>query len=160
MTSPPGGSRLGRAMGSGRAPVPGGAVGWRRRYGSGAETVPLAGRPWCLPLADRVLLVAVHYRTNLTTRQLPPLFAISPTTVCRVIHRLRPLLAIVPAPRPVADVERLWIVDGTLVSVHTVRRPHPPATTGSRPTGAPEDDDGLTAEDRLTSARAESTCPG
>lgn len=34
-----------------------------------------------------------------------------------MIHRLRPLLALEPAPRPVADVERLWIVDGTLVPV-------------------------------------------
>nr|WP_260605155.1 hypothetical protein [Streptomyces sp. WAC01280] len=29
---------------------------------------PDGGRPWCLPLADRVLLVAVYYRTNLTMR--------------------------------------------------------------------------------------------
>ncbi|KAB2590433.1 hypothetical protein [Streptomyces arboris] len=56
----------------------------RERGGNG----PASGRPWCLPLADRVLVVAV----------------------CRVIQRLRPLLAIEPAPRPVADVERLWIV--------------------------------------------------
>lgn len=41
----------------------------------------------------------------------------SPATDCRVIQRLRPILAIEPAPRPVADVERLWIVDGTLVPV-------------------------------------------
>lgn len=33
------------------------------------------------------------------------------------VHRLRPLLALEPAPRPVVDVERLWIVDGTLVPV-------------------------------------------
>lgn len=85
----------------------------RERGGNG----PGGGRPWCLPLADRVLLVAVYYRTNLTMRQLSPLLGISPATVCRVIHRLRPLLAIEPAPRPVADVERLWIVDGTLVPV-------------------------------------------
>ncbi|RLV64313.1 hypothetical protein STAN_7133 [Streptomyces sp. CBMAI 2042] len=85
----------------------------RERGGNG----PGGGRPWCLPLADRVLLVAVYYRTNLTMRQLAPLFGISPATVCRVIQRLRPLLAIKPAPRPVADVERLWIVDGTLVPV-------------------------------------------
>ncbi|MFD8986172.1 transposase, partial [Streptomyces sp. NPDC059564] len=46
-----------------------------------------------------------------------PLFGISPATVCRVIQRLRPLLALEPAPRPVADVDRLWIVDGTLIPV-------------------------------------------
>ncbi|WP_189748705.1 helix-turn-helix domain-containing protein, partial [Streptomyces nojiriensis] len=78
---------------------------------------PGGGRPWCLPLADRVLLVAVYYRTNLTMRQLAPLFGVSPATVCRVIQRLGPLLALEPAPRPVADVDRLWIVDGTLIPV-------------------------------------------
>ncbi|MDF9874640.1 hypothetical protein OKW18_006778 [Streptomyces pratensis] len=38
-----------------------------------------------------------------------------------MIHRLRPHLALEPAPRPVADVERLWIVDGTLVPVRDRR---------------------------------------
>ncbi|WP_327334009.1 transposase [Streptomyces anulatus] len=85
----------------------------RERGGNG----PGGGRPWCLPLADRVLLVAVYYRTNLTMRQLAPLFGVSPATACRVIQRLGPLLAIEPAPRPVADAERLWIADGTLVPV-------------------------------------------
>ncbi|BBJ47047.1 hypothetical protein SSPO_097650 [Streptomyces antimycoticus] len=85
----------------------------RERGGNG----PGGGRPWCLPLADRVLLVAVYYPTNLTMRQLAPLFGISPATVCRVIQRLGPLLALAPAPRPVADVERLWTVDGTLIPV-------------------------------------------
>ncbi|GGS91498.1 hypothetical protein GCM10010286_15240 [Streptomyces toxytricini] len=50
-------------------------------------------------------------------RQLAPLFGISSATVCRVIQRLRPMLALEPAPRPVADVDRLWIVDGTLIPV-------------------------------------------
>ncbi|MDX3587533.1 transposase family protein [Streptomyces europaeiscabiei] len=35
------------------------------------------GRPWSLPLEDRVLLVASYWRTNLTMRQLAPLFGIS-----------------------------------------------------------------------------------
>ncbi|MFG3165722.1 transposase family protein [Streptomyces sp. NPDC048200] len=78
---------------------------------------PGGGRPWCLPLADRVLLIAVYYRTNLTMRQLAPLFGVSPATVCRVIQRLRPLLAIEPASHPADAVERLWIVDGTLAPV-------------------------------------------
>ncbi|MFF8532406.1 transposase [Streptomyces sp. NPDC015532] len=85
----------------------------RERGGNG----PGGGRPWCLPLADRVLLVAVYYRTNLTMRQLAPLFGISSATVCRVVQRLGPLLALQPAPRPTADIERLWIVDGTLIPV-------------------------------------------
>ncbi|MET8509971.1 transposase family protein [Streptomyces sp. NPDC004787] len=85
----------------------------RERGGNG----PGGGRPWCLPLADRVLLVAVYYRTNLTMRQLAPLFGCSPATVCRVIQRLRPLPAIEPAARLADAVERLWIVDGTLIPV-------------------------------------------
>ncbi|MFF4977939.1 transposase family protein [Streptomyces sp. NPDC001083] len=85
----------------------------RERGGDG----PGGGRPWRLPLADRVLLVAVYYRTNLTMRQLAPLFGVSPATVCRTIQRLRPLLAIEPASRPADAVERLWIVDGTLIPV-------------------------------------------
>ncbi|GAA2745982.1 hypothetical protein GCM10010440_35950 [Kitasatospora cinereorecta] len=78
---------------------------------------PRTGRPWCLPLEERVLLVAVYYRTNLTMRQLAPLFGISTATVCRVVQRLGPLLALEPAPRPQPGVERLWIVDGTLIPV-------------------------------------------
>lgn len=85
----------------------------RERGGNG----PGGGRPWCLPLADRVLLVAVYCRTNLTMRQLAPLFGVSPATVCRVIQRLRPLPAIEPAARPADTSDRLWIVDGTLVPV-------------------------------------------
>lgn len=74
----------------------------RERGGNG----PGGGRPWCLPLADRVLLVAVA-----------PLFGISSATVCRVIQRLRPLLALEPAARPTDTADRLWIVDGTLIPV-------------------------------------------
>ena len=85
----------------------------RERGGGG----PRIGRPWCLPLADRVLMVAVYYRTNLTMRQLAPLFGVSPATVCRVIQWLRPLLALGPLTRPVDTADRLWIVDGTLVPV-------------------------------------------
>lgn len=40
----------------------------KERGGNG----PGGDRPWCLPLADRVLLVAVYYRTDLTMRQLAP----------------------------------------------------------------------------------------
>lgn len=45
----------------------------RERGGEGTNL----GRPWCLPLGERVLLVAVYYRTNLTMRQLAPLFGCS-----------------------------------------------------------------------------------
>ncbi|GHA93856.1 hypothetical protein GCM10010330_54880 [Streptomyces tendae] len=64
-----------------------------------------------------MLLVAAYYRTNLTMRQLAPLFGVSPATVCRVIQRLGPLLALELARTSQDPVERLWIVDGTLVPV-------------------------------------------
>ncbi len=93
-----------------------------REAGESGAGAGRKGAGWWPPLVPaaahhRVLLVAVYYRTNLTMRQLAPLFGISPATVCRVIQRLRPPLALEPAPRPVADVDRLWIVDGTLIPV-------------------------------------------
>lgn len=54
------------------------------------------GRPWTLPLAERVLMVAVYYRTNLTMRQLGPLFAVSAATVHRVVAEIGPYLALEP----------------------------------------------------------------
>jgi hypothetical protein len=65
-------------------------------------------------------MVAVYHRTNLTMRQLAPLFGVSPTTVCRVIQRLRPFLALEPAPRPVYAADLLWIVDGRARNLTTV----------------------------------------
>jgi hypothetical protein len=85
----------------------------RERGGNGT----LQGRPWALPLAERVLIVSVYYRTNLTMRQLGPLFGVSSSTVCRVIQKLGPLLAVEPMARPADAADRLWIVDGTLIPV-------------------------------------------
>ncbi|WP_412539698.1 transposase family protein [Longispora sp. K20-0274] len=85
----------------------------RRRGGDG----PGGGRPWCLPLSDRVLVVAVYYRTNLTMRQLGPMFGISAATVHRIVAKLGPLLAIAPVRRSPDAFDRVWIVDGTLVPV-------------------------------------------
>ncbi|MEU6195949.1 transposase family protein [Streptomyces sp. NPDC047061] len=85
----------------------------RKRGGSGT----LRGRPWALPLAERVLMVAVYYPTNLTMRQLGPLFGVSSSTVCRVVQRLGPLLALEPVSRTADAADRLWIVDGTLIPV-------------------------------------------
>ncbi|MET9694434.1 transposase family protein [Streptomyces sp. NPDC006514] len=46
------------------------------------------GWPWSLPLADRALLVTACWRTNLTMRQLAPLFGISKYPICcRPHHR-------------------------------------------------------------------------
>ncbi|MFE3603679.1 transposase [Streptomyces sp. NPDC059142] len=78
----------------------------------GADVVH-QGRPWSLPLEDRVLLVTAYWRTNLTLRQLAPLFGVSKSTACRVINHLGPLLALQPRKRFAKDA--VLIVDGTLV---------------------------------------------
>ncbi|MFE0381604.1 transposase family protein [Streptomyces inhibens] len=67
----------------------------------GAEAVR-RGRPWSLPLEDRFLLVAAYWRTNLTLRQLAPLFGVSKSMADRVINHLGPLPArlVVVAGRP------------------------------------------------------------
>ena len=57
------------------------------------------GRPWGLPLEDRVLLVAAYWRTNLTLRQLAPLFGVSKSAVGRIIRDLAPWLALHPRKR-------------------------------------------------------------
>jgi Helix-turn-helix of DDE superfamily endonuclease len=54
------------------------------------------GRQWSLSLPDRVLLVATYWRTNLTMRQIGPLFGVSRSAAHRVIDSLGPLLT--PAP--------------------------------------------------------------
>ncbi|WTL80283.1 hypothetical protein OG328_51375 [Streptomyces sp. NBC_01518] len=62
------------------------------------------------------------------------MFGVSSSTVCRVIQRLGPLLAIEPVSRPAVAPEGVWIVDGTLIPLRGRRRPRPAATTGSRRT--------------------------
>lgn len=57
------------------------------------------GRPWSLPLEDRVLLVLAYWRTNLTMRQLAPLFGISKSAAGRIIDHLGPALALRPRRR-------------------------------------------------------------
>ena len=76
-----------------------------------------AGRRWGLSLADRVLLVAVYYRTNLTLRQTALLFGISKSAAGRVVDHLGPLLVLSPVARRHRP-DRLLIVDGTLVPTH------------------------------------------
>ncbi|MGW2479467.1 transposase [Streptomyces sp. NPDC001571] len=70
------------------------------------------GRPWVLPLGDRVLLVTAYWRTNLTMRQLAPLFGVSKSAADRIIDHLGPLLALQPRKRFRKDA--VLIVDGTL----------------------------------------------
>jgi hypothetical protein len=78
------------------------------------------GRPWGLSLEDRVLLVTAYWRTNLTMRQLAPLFGISKSAADRIIGHLGPLLALRQRKRFRKDT--VLIVDGTLVPTrdHTV----------------------------------------
>ncbi|MCI0383651.1 transposase [Streptomyces sp. CNQ085] len=85
----------------------------------GADAVR-RGRPWSLPLEDRVLLVAAYWRINLTLRQLALLFGISKSAADRIINRLGPQLALRPRRRFRKDA--VLIVDGTLVPTrdHTV----------------------------------------
>ncbi|MFI1769772.1 transposase [Streptomyces sp. NPDC020800] len=71
------------------------------------------GRPWSLPLEDRVLLVAAYRRANLTLRQLAPLFGVSKSAADRVIDHLGPSLALQQRRRFRRDA--VLIVDGTLV---------------------------------------------
>src|SRR6266516_1442662 len=72
------------------------------------------GRQWCLPLADRVLLVATYYRTNLPMRQLGPLFGVKTAAVHRIVDRLGPYLALA-ATRRRHRPDTVLIVDGTQV---------------------------------------------
>jgi hypothetical protein len=78
------------------------------------------GRPWSLPLQDRVLLVAAYWRTNLTLRQLAPLFGVSKSAADRIVDHLGPALALQPRKRFRKDT--VLIVDGTLVPTrdHTI----------------------------------------
>ena len=70
------------------------------------------GRPWSLSLEDRVLLVTAYWRTNLTMRQLAPLFGISKPAADRIIDHLGPLLALRQRSRFRRDT--VLIVDGTV----------------------------------------------
>jgi hypothetical protein len=79
------------------------------------------GRPWALLFTDRVLLVVLAYRTNLTMQQLGFLFGISHAAAHRVITRLAPPLAELLGPPP-TDRRELWVVDGTLIPVHDRQR--------------------------------------
>jgi hypothetical protein len=79
------------------------------------------GRPWSLPFPDRVLLVVLAYRTNLTMQQLRCLFGISHAAAHRVMSRLAEPLAKLLGPPP-TDRRELWIVNGTLIPVHDQQR--------------------------------------
>lgn len=75
------------------------------------------GRRWSLTLADRVLLAAVYYRTNLTYRQIALLFGISKSAVDRIVDHLAPLLTLEPT-RTSSSPQTVLIVDGMLVPTY------------------------------------------
>lgn len=69
-----------------------------------SPTVGRAGSG-ALDLADRVLLVASYWPTNLTMRQIGPLFGVSHSAAYRVIDTRAPLLALAPVrKRPVEQI--------------------------------------------------------
>ncbi|MFE6895240.1 transposase [Streptomyces sp. NPDC057694] len=84
---------------------------------------PGPGRPWSLTLEDRVLLVTAYWRTNLTLRQLAPLFGVSKSAAGRILARTGPLLALKQRQRFRRDT--VLIVDGTLVPTrdHDIAEP-------------------------------------
>lgn len=89
------------------------------------------GRPWSLQLPDRVLLVATYWRTNLTMRQIGPLFGVSHSAAHRIIDTLNPLLALAPVPNPVHGQITEWQEE--LNTVHRrVRARHRQARFASR----------------------------
>lgn len=81
----------------------------RREHGADQQR----GRPWSLSLEDRVLLVTVYWRTNLTMRQLAPLFGVSKSAAGRIIDHIGPMLAL--RQRKQFRTGTVLIVDGTLV---------------------------------------------
>jgi hypothetical protein len=81
--------------------------------GGDAITDGRPGRQWALGLPDRVLLVAAYWRTNLTMRQIGPLFGVSHSAAHRVIDTLGPLLALAPVRR--RRIDQIAIMDGTLI---------------------------------------------
>lgn len=94
----------------------------RQMEREGADA-PRLGRPWSPPLADRILLVAASRRTNLTMRQIAPLFGVSKSAADRIIDDLAPRLALRPSQRFAPDP--VLIVDGTLVPTrdHSIAAP-------------------------------------
>jgi hypothetical protein len=88
-----------------------------RRPGGARIADGRPGRQWALPLEDRVLLVAVYWRTNLTMRQTGHRSG-SRAAAHRVIDAVGPVLALAPLRR--RQNTEVAIVDGTLVPTRPV----------------------------------------
>jgi hypothetical protein len=78
------------------------------------------GRPWSLPLEDRVLLVVAYWRTNLTLWQLAPLSGVSKSAADRIVHHVGSLLAL--KQRQGFPTNTVLIADGTLVHTRPQHR--------------------------------------
>ena len=65
----------------------------RRKDRPGRRRKPGAGRKHTLPLADRLLMLLMYYRTYTTHAVLGFLFDVDDSAVCRNINPLQPLLA-------------------------------------------------------------------
>jgi DDE superfamily endonuclease/Helix-turn-helix of DDE superfamily endonuclease len=65
----------------------------RRKDRPSRRRKPGAGRKHTLPLADRLLMLLIYYRTYVTHAFLAFLFGIDDSAVCRNINPLQPLLA-------------------------------------------------------------------
>ncbi|MFE5868486.1 transposase family protein [Streptomyces roseifaciens] len=92
-------------------------------------------------MEDRVLLVVMYCRTNLSMSQLAPLFGISTTVVGRIVKRHGPLLTLEPAKRRPGSSDVL-VVDGTLVptrdrSVAALSKNRRPRSSGALDLRAP-----------------------
>lgn len=81
------------------------------------------GRPWELAFVDRMFLLVLHLRTNLTERQLAALFAVGDATTHRIIATNTPHLARLLPADPHLDRRHLYVVDGTLVPAHDRSEP-------------------------------------
>jgi hypothetical protein len=74
------------------------------------------GRPWALPLDQRIVIACTSLRTNLTVRELAAVFGISSAQAQRIVTDIvRRLAALVIASPEDLDRRYGWIVDGTLV---------------------------------------------
>lgn len=65
----------------------------RRKGRPGRRRKPGAGRKHTLPLADRLLMLLIYYRTYVPHTFLGFLFGLDDSTVCRNVNPLQPLLA-------------------------------------------------------------------
>ncbi|CAN5120209.1 hypothetical protein BH23ACT9_BH23ACT9_15400 [soil metagenome] len=74
-----------------------------------------SGRPWRLPLPDRIVVFGAALRTNLTVRQIAAVFDISKSQAHRIIADLTPQLAGLLDGTVDEDRRWSWTVDGTLI---------------------------------------------